>query len=304
VQYAASVSRLFFLILLWLALLPCSVFGEPVAVQDDLGRTLVFAKPPQRIVSISPGLTETLFALGLDDAIVGVSDFCNFPPAALAKPKVGGVTSNVEAIVALKPDLVLVTGGVATREFARRMDRLGISVMGFEADSVEAVFTRITLLGRITGRESSAAQLVAALHARLDAVLAARKPGPSPRVLYLVDEDPYLTVGPKSFLYDVLLKAGARPFPAGAAESYPRIGLEAIVRFDPEVIFFADDSEQSMAARVAAWRRWDRIAAVRAGRLFGIPRDFVNRPGPRIVNAVEFIAQKLHVQHEIPAVRP
>lgn len=271
--------------------------GEPLSVHDDLGRTRVFAKPPARIVSLSPGLTEALFALGLDDAVVGVSDFCNFPPAALTKPRVGGVIPNVEAIVALTPDLVVTTGGVAMRDFAARMDRLEIPVLGFEADSIDAVFRRITLLGDLAARPERAAAVVSDLTRRLEAV-AARRPDRHPRVLYLINEEPYMTVGPNSFLYDVILKAGGTPFDAGPNESYPRIGLEAIVRFDPEVIFFADDSSQVMETRHKTWKRWDRISAVRHGRLYGIPRDFINRPGPRIVDAVEYLAEKLPGQHE------
>lgn len=275
-----------------------------LSVQDDFGRTVVLAHQPQRIVSLSPGLTEALFALGLDNAVVGVSDFCNYPAAALTRPKVGGVTPNVEAIVSLRPDLVVTTGGVAMRDFAKRMARLNIPVVGFEPETIETVFARIATLGRITGHEAAATQLVDELRHRLDAVVAHRVPGPSPRVLYLVDEDPYITIGPRSFLYDVLIQAGARPYETGAGQSYPRIGLESIIRFDPEIIIFADDSDRTMATRVAAWQRWDHISAVRSGRLYGIPRDLVNRPGPRIVDAVEFIAQKLHETHEVSKSTP
>ncbi len=267
-------------------------------IEDDLGRTHVFVQPPRRIVSISPGITETLFALGLDDVIVGVSDFCDFPEAARAKPKVGGVTPNIEAIVGLRPDLVLLTGGIGMREVAARMDRLGIPALGFEPTSIDAVFDRILRLGHITGRIKQAQELVERLRGRLDTVASHRSPASSPRVLYLVDEDPYITVGRGSFLYDVLIKAGARPFDGGLY-AYPRIGIEAIVGFDPETIFFADDTPDGGQRRLASWQRWKAISAVRSGRLYAIPRGLVNRPGPRIVDAVEAIASKLDVSHDV-----
>jgi iron complex transport system substrate-binding protein len=297
VRTASSIRLLSPLILLILcAALPAH--AEPLTVHDDLGRTHVFTEPPRRIVSISPGVTETLFALGLDDAVVAVSDFCDFPVAARAKPKIGGVTPNLEAIVGLRPDLVLGTGGIGMREFAARMDRLGIPALGFEPTSIDAVFDRILRLGAITARRPQAQKLVEGLRDRLDAVTSRRPPGSPPRVLYLVDEDPYITVGRGSFLYDVLIKAGGRPFDGGTT-GYPRIGMEAIVGFDPEVIFFADDTPDGGERRLPAWRRWNAISAVRSGRLYAIPRGLVNRPGPRIVDAVEIIASKLHVSHDL-----
>jgi iron complex transport system substrate-binding protein len=268
-----------------------------LSVRDDLGRTLRFDAPPQRIVSLSPGVTEVLFLLGLDHVVVGVSDFCNYPEAALSKPKVGAVNPNIEAIVALRPDLVFSTGGVGVRDTARRLEHFGIPFMGLEADSVEAVLTRITLIGAITGRGDTAAVAVATLRKRLAAVAAGRS-SVAPRVLYLIDENPYLTIGPTSFLYDALVKAGGKPFETGPTESYPRVGLEPIIRFDPEVIFFTGETDEVPEKRIAAWRRWDRITAVKNNRLYTVPRDLVNRPGPRIVDAIEFFASKLHEPHE------
>lgn len=286
------------LLLVGLLLVSSIASAAPVSVRDDLGRTLRFGAPTQRIVSLSPGVTESLFLLGLDDAIVGVSDFCNYPAAALSKPKVGGVNPNIEAIVALRPDLVVSTGGVGMRETARRMDRLGIPFLGIEADSVDAILTWITVLGEISGHREAATEAVTGLRRRLAAVAARRPSSPPVRVLYLIDENPYVTIGPKSFLYDVLTKAGGRPFETGPTESYPHVGLEPILGFDPEVIFFTGESEQVPEDRIAAWHRWDRITAVKTGRLYAVARDLVNRPGPRIVDAIEFFAAKLDASHE------
>jgi iron complex transport system substrate-binding protein len=267
--------------------------AEPLTIRDDLGQTLRFERTPQRIVSLSPALTEILFALELDDSIVGVSDFCNYPQAALTKPKAGGIAPNFEAVVALKPDLVVSTGGVAMRNVAQQLARFRIPLMGVEADSVESILTRITLLGLVTDRREAAATMVDDMRRRLAAIAANRPGAASPRVLYLVDDEPPITIGPKSFLYDVLIKAGGTPFETGPSESYPRVGMEAIVRFDPEVIFFAGDSDTGASAHAATWQRWNRISAVHSGRMYAIPRDLINRPGPRIIEAIEFIASKL-----------
>ena len=206
--------------------------------------------------------------------------------------------SGQRVIVGLRPDLVLGTGGIGMREIAARKDRLGIPALGFEPTSIDAVFDRIIQLGSITDRRPQAHELVDRLRNRLDTVTSRRSPGPPPRVLYLVDEDPYITVGAGSFLYDVLIKAGAQPF-EGGTNAYPRIGMEAIVGFDPEVMFFADDTPDGGKQRLPAWRRWSTISAVSSGRLYAIPRGLVNRPGPRIVDAVEVIAAHLHVSPDV-----
>ncbi len=278
--------------------------AEPVTVRDDIGQTLRFSRAPQRIVSLAPGVTEILFALGLDQAIVAVSDFCNYPDTALSKPRVGGIHPNFEAIVALRPDLVVSTGGVAVQESARRLKEFGIPVMGVEADSVETILDRIAMLGEVTGRRDAATELVTRLRRRLAAVVARQTQAPPPRVLYLIDENPYLTVGPKSFLYDALINSGGRPFDTGRNESYPRVGLEPIIRFDPEVIFFTGESDLVPEERIAAWQRWRQISAVKTGRLYAIPRDLVNRPGPRIIDAIEFLASKLRATRDGSEPRP
>jgi iron complex transport system substrate-binding protein len=177
-------------------------------------------------------------------------------------------------------------------------------MLGFEAATVEEVLSRITLLGELTNRHDAATDLVSTLRRRLGAVMARVPQGRAPRVLYLVDEEPYITVGPKSFLYDVLIKAGGRPFETGPTQSYPRISLEAIIAFDPEVIFFSGDSDRIPEDRIAAWQRWHRITAVRAGRLYAIPRDLLNRPGPRIISAIEYVESKLQVKNEPRGAQP
>jgi iron complex transport system substrate-binding protein len=225
---------------------------------------------------------------------VGVSDFCNYPPAALEKPKVGAIQPNFEAVVALKPDLVVSTGGAAMRNVAQQLARFHIPLLGVEPDSVESILARITLLGQVTDRREAAAALANDMRRRLAAIAANRSGAAAPRVLYLVDDTPPITIGPKSYLYDVVIKAGGAPFETGPNESYPRVGMEAIVRFDPEVIFFAGDSDAGAAEHAAAWQRWTAISAVSANRMYAIPRDMVNRPGPRIIDAVEFIASALH----------
>jgi iron complex transport system substrate-binding protein len=293
VFHAPSTPRLPFLSIVALVASVAVAEAAPLVIHDDLGQTLHVDRTPRRIVSLSPALTEMLFAMGLDDAIVGVSDFCNYPPAALDKPKVGGIQPNFEAVVALKPDLVVSTGGAAMRSVARQLARFHIPMLGVEPDSVEAILARITLLGQVTDRPDAAAALVNDMRRRLATIAANRSDARAPRVLYLVDDTPPITIGPKSFLYDVVRKAGGRPLETGANESYPRVGMEAIVRFDPEVIFFAGDSDAGAAAHGAAWQRWRGITAVNTNRMYAIPRDLVNRPGPRIIDAIEFIASTL-----------
>jgi iron complex transport system substrate-binding protein len=304
VPHALSRPRVFRLAVVALIASVAVSDAEPLVVRDDLGQTLQFDRPPSRIVSLAPAVTEMLFAIGLDDAIVGVSDFCNYPPAALEKPKVGGIQPNFESVVALKPDLVVSTGGAAMRDVARQLARFHIPLLGVEPDSLDAILARITLLGRVMDRRDAAAALADDMRRRLATVAAGRSGAAAPRVLYLVDDTPPITIGPKSFLYDVIVKAGGAPFETGPNESYPRVGMEAIVRFDPEVIFFAGDSNAGAAEHAASWRRWTAISAVRSNRMYAIPRDLVNRPGPRVIEAIEFIASTLHAPDQNTRLAP
>ena len=262
---------------------------------DDLSRKIYLAKPPARVVSLAPSITEILFAIGLADRIVGVTQFCDYPPEARAKPKVGYAQPNLESLLALKPDLVL-----APREFMRvdlisRLEQLKISVFILEAKTIEDIASHIQLLGRMLGASDSADRVAMDLRRRLADVKALTERLHKPRVLYVLNTEPFITVGPGSFVHHVIVAAGGINVAENAGSPYPRLSMEAVIKQDPEVILFPVGSVEGIpASEQQLWRRWSALSAVKREQFYEISSDLLNRPGPRILEGMEKLARILH----------
>ncbi|QOJ37038.1 MAG: cobalamin-binding protein [Nitrospira sp.] len=274
---------------------------------DDAGRKLYIAKAPMRVVSLAPSITEMLFALGLDEQIVGVTDFCNFPPAASSRPKIGYAHPNLESLLALNPDLV-----AAPKEFARanlltKLDELKIPVLLLEATSVESVFAHIHTLGRIFDRVSAAHALTRAMRERMAAITARVEALPRRRVLYVINSEPLITVGPGSYLHQMIGLAGGINIAAGASSPYPRLTMEMVLKEDPEVLIFPMGSVETVPrSEQQAWRRWTTLSAVKQERLRQVPADALNRPGPRVMEGLDALVAVIHPEAAVatPTERP
>lgn len=262
---------------------------------DDLGRRIYLAQSPSRIVSLAPSVTETLFALGVGGLVAGVTQFCNYPAEAQAKPKIGYPHPNLESLLALQPDLVL-----APREFIQtdaliKLEQLKIPVFVLEAKSIEDIIAHITTLGRMLDRPSVADALTGRIRERLTALRARMEILPKRRVLYVLNSDPLMTVGPGSFIHQMIEMAGGVNVAVDATSPYPRLGLEAVLRQDPEVILFPVGQVETIPeAEQRAWRRWGTMSAVKHERLATVPTDLVNRPGPRIAEGLDALARAIH----------
>jgi len=264
---------------------------------DGAGRSIKVPARIERIVSLAPSMTETVFALGLQARLAGVTDHCDFPPEALALPKVGGgLTPSLERIVELKPDLVLATTLLNRRETVDSLDRLGVPAFSArDPQTVDDVLLEITSVASALGASDQGAALVAELRARLaalDQALAGRAPR---RVLFIVWHDPLITIGRNTFIADALRRAGGLSV-IDVEQDWPRISLEEVVRLDPEVLVFASSHSEgvrqtfeSLAARPA----WQGLTAVK-NRQYAIISDAVNRPAPRLLAAIEELARQLH----------
>lgn len=287
----------------WLALLfvfGCSRGSAPIAdvapaisVTDSLGRTVNIAKPAKRIVSMSSSNTEVLFALGLDDEILGVTEFCTYPDAANAKPKIGQFapqTFNVERIAALKPDLVLATGELH-RPVIESLERLGIQVAGFQGESFDEIFQTIDRTGKLVGRDEAAKGIVDSMKKSL-ATVADRVRGKSrPKVFYLVSDDPLMTAGKKSMITDAISRAGGENVFADVDGDYPRINDEEVLKRNPEIVLVPNYGHDGKTQTPKALASLD---AVKANRVYTVDADTISRPSPRLVKAVEGIAERLH----------
>ena len=191
--------------------------APPVAAfsaRDMLGREVTLAAPPARIVSLVPSVTEILYALGAEERLVGVTDFCDYPPAARQRPSVGGmVNPNLEAIVALKPDLVIATTEGNGEETFAQLKRLGIPTYLVAAHLVSDVTDLIARLGALTGRERAMGPVLARLERRIEAVKRAVAPQPRPRVLYVLWPEPLIVPGRTALVTELIRLAGGSPSP-------------------------------------------------------------------------------------------
>ena len=262
-----------------------------------MGRPFEFASPPERIVSHVPSITETLFALGLNDRIVGVSDYCDYPVEALGKPNIGGYFDpSIEAIVGLEPDLVLTDGYVAS---IAQLEGLGVPFVVWQPTDMDGVLEGIEMLGSITGCEQQASAIVDDMTSRIDAVVETVGSAASPRVFYVFDatdtSKPW-TAGPGSFVDDLIRLAGGDNVAGEAASAWAQFSIEELVNSDPEVILVDSMHGTAVIAPDALddLPGWQDTTAVTEGRVYTIEGDLVNRTGPRIVQGLEEMARLIH----------
>jgi iron complex transport system substrate-binding protein len=263
------------------------------------------AAQPRRIVSTAPSITELLYALGLGDSVVGVTRFCRYPPEAQSKPKIGDYTSpNLEAIAALKPDLVIVqTNPVRLKE---RLAALRLHVLEINQDTIAALYDSIRVVGDATGAPARAAQLAGSIRSALDEIQRRAAALPRTRVMFVVGRSPnrledLVVVGKASYLNEVIALAGGENIFRDAVAPYPAVSLEDVLSRNPEVILDMGDmsdtvnvTDEHKRGVVALWRRMQGLAAVRAQRVFPVASDIYVVPGPRVVDAAHAIFDMLH----------
>lgn len=262
--------------------------GYPLTITDALGRRVTLTSPPQRIISVAPSVTEILFALGLDDRIVGVSDADDYPPEAVAtKPRVGGVLLDVERIIRLRPDLVLGVAGLQRGQL-ERLVALRLPVVAVEARTLPEVFRQITLLGRLAGVPGAADAVASRLRQRERVVRQAVAGREARRVYVEIWGEPLMTAGRDTFVSDLIARAGGVNIFADV-RGWPQVSEEAVVRRDPEVIVVT----YPQGVRAVTRRRW-QVAAAREGRIGAVASSLVSRPGPRLVEGLAALARIVH----------
>ena len=265
-------------------------------VVDEAGRTVRVPLLPSRIVSLAPSLTETLYALGVQDRLVGDTDYCDYPPDAQKKQKVGGIINpNLEEIAALHPDLVLVTKEINRLETVRALEALGIPAYATHARNVDDILSTTQKLADLLGVAEAGTSLAADLRTRLNALHARLESLPPSRVLFVVWTRPLISVGKNTFIADALRKADAASI-VDATQDWPQMNLEEIVRLQPEYLVFSSAHADSAARdfeAVSALPGWNLLDAVHNHR-FAVISEAVNRPAPRIISAIEDLARQLH----------
>jgi iron complex transport system substrate-binding protein len=275
----------------------------PTTLTDDEGTEVELAAEPRRIVSLTPAATETLFALGVGDRIVGkVEDFGLFPPEAAAIPDVAKFGEvDVEQIVNLETDLVIAGGNnFNPPDKIEQLRGLDVPVVVLYAPDIATVFTDIELIGLAVGRADEAADLTASMQASFDQVASAAEDLERPRVFYELDATQAIyTAADDSFLAAMIELAGGEPITTGSTASF-EIPLETLITADPEVILLGDAAYGVTADAVAARPGWNVMTAVREGRIRPIDDVIVTRPGPRLVDGLRALARAIHPDMDLP----
>lgn len=270
-------------------------------VVDDAGHSFVVERPPQRVVTLAPSLTELVFAAGGGASLVGTSALSDYPPAARTIARVGDAGRlDVERVIALKPDLVLIWQRGNTSRELEQLEAAGIRLFQLEPRRLDDVARAIERLGALLGHEAQADRRAREIRADLDRLRIAHAGAPTVSVFYQVWRQPLMTVNGKHLIDDILTLCGGRNVFAALAPLVPIISSEAVVGADPEAILTASETASAEAWRrdpdnpsFAAWHRHGSMTAVRRSWLYALNGDNISRQGPRIVDGATAVCAVL-----------
>jgi iron complex transport system substrate-binding protein len=274
----------------------CNEGSSPFPVTDDLGRQVNIEQTPQSIVSLAPSVTEILFALGLGDKVVGVTEACDYPDEAKEKPKVGGYFStSLESILDKDPDLILTDG---FDPVADQVEEMGIPMLVLQPTDVDGILKDIRLVGQVMNVEGKAGKLAESLQQRLDAVTG-KTAGVTtrPTVFYEIDASDQTkpwTVGPGSLADSLISLAGGQNI-LQEGGAYPQINLETLLSADPDLVILGDYPYVTPEQVMARTGVWQQVPAVKNARVYAISDpSLTSRPGPRIIDGLEEMAEIIH----------
>jgi iron complex transport system substrate-binding protein len=297
-RVALLVTFMFIVLSLLFAMpLGCRQLSLPATITDDMGRAVSINEIPERIVSHVPPITEIVFALGLGERMVGVSDYCDYPEEAKLKPSVGNYYNpSIENIVALNPDLVLTDGH---SESIKQLDSLGITYLVIDPKDIDGIYHDIEVLGRVTGVEGGAEKLIKDMQERVAQVMARVKGAPRPKVFYIIDavtdpNNPW-TAGPGSFIDSLITMAGGENVAAKTTGAWVQFSIEQVVSSEPDLIIIDASQGTVVTSQEQLGRHpiWGQMSAVKTGRVFTFDGDLAN-PVPRLVQGLEEIAKLIH----------
>jgi iron complex transport system substrate-binding protein len=262
----------------------------PLTVRDSAGTEVRLERMPERIISLSPGTTEILYAIGAGDRIAATDRFSNFPAEANATPKIEYTNPNPEAALAFRPDLVI----MATRQQQQiaQFRNLGMTVFyAREPENLDGVYEHIAMFGQLTGHTADAVRVVADMRREIDAVTASiADVQQGPRAFYELDPTLF-TAAPNTFIGSMLTLLKARNIAQGATVQFPQLTTEAVLAANPEVIFLA---HPGTAESIGQRPGWSGVTAVTTRRIYSIDPDLVNRPGPRLAQGIRALGQALY----------
>jgi len=264
-----------------------------------VGSSATVSNLPRRIVSLAPSVTETLFAVGAGDRVVGVTMYCNWPAEVCELPKVGQFARfNFEKILALRPDIVVASRDAPSETVAYELDQYGIKTTAVEAKTIDGAIESVRAVGRAVGNETEADELAADMERRVRNLKKRLEGVERVKAIIVFDHEPFIIAGPGTFADDIIELAGGENIAADAYVNYPQYSIERLVIEGPDVIVEAAHGGgygDSNAKKIMDfWRQWSIIPAVAHNRIAIVDADLVSRPGPRIIDGLEAVAAALH----------
>lgn len=273
------------------------VSSFPLEIEDNFGNKVTIEEEPTKIVSLDPSSTETLFVLGLGDKVLGVTSNCNYPEEATTKEIVADYESaNLERIVELNPDIVLVYGS-GNEDDNQILRDAGIKVLGFIAESIDGVVDNIETIGRATGENKKADEIVQAMMTKKDEIIDTVKEQEEVKVFYEIWGDPLMGAGKGSFMDELITLSGGKNIAEDADGAYPQYDLEQLIERDTDIYLASEGMGEITIESIKARPGYDAITAIKNDRVHlfvGSEADIVSRPGPRIVEALEIVAKAIH----------
>jgi iron complex transport system substrate-binding protein len=268
--------------------------GSLRRITDETGRTIDVPSTVERFISLAPNLTEIVFAVGAGDRLVGRTSYCNYPAEAQRVEDIGDtIHPSIERIIALRPQLVLVSTASQLEAFTRQMNDHNIAVYVTDPHNLEDVFRSIASIGELLGRKEPANKLVEQLRARTAAVENAVKPTKPVSVFYQLSAEPLYTAGHDSFVNDVITRAGGISVTKDVPGAWPKYSGESAFAARPEAIILPTGGSMGAANSTIA-KSLAKTPAALNGRVYKISDDFLTRPGPRSVDGLEALARALH----------
>jgi iron complex transport system substrate-binding protein len=273
----------------------CRGRGAPVgarSVTDGMGRAVRLPATVARVVSLAPSSTEILFAIGAGATVVGLDRYSDWPPQTARVEKVGAnLDPSLERVVALRPDVVFTNTSANNQATVEGLERLGLAVFVSRSEGLEAIYRDVQAIGDAVGRSAAASRLAADLRARVEAVRARARGAPPVRTLVVVWPDPLVVAGPTTHVSDLLAAVGAVNVADDTRQSFPTYSLERVIARAPEALIVGTHSNGPPS--LAALERLTTVPAVRDRRVFTVDGDLLFRPGPRVADAVERLAELL-----------
>jgi iron complex transport system substrate-binding protein len=284
--------RALLLLTMLMAAVPVAVHASRI-VTDETGRKVIVPDHPHRVVCLVPSVTDTVFALGLGDDVVAVSDYTTYPPEALKKPSIGSlVKPSIETILSFHPDLVLGTSIPGSTETAAQLQMVGIPVYFVDPHGVAGILQSVKNVGQALNRVPQATALNANLARRIEAVKARTADKPKPRILVPVWYDPIVTIGKNAFITEIVEAAGARSVTDDLIPDWPQISMETVIARAPDALLLIRGGKISIGM-LQNRPGWSSLPVIQAGKVYYVDSG-IQDPSPVAINALEELAREFH----------